>query len=131
MVSEFMMTNAHTHCEKPNNNSSLSTKQKHDPLAEVTQEKPPEVVPRTEQNISLRESGTLTNRHSNVSRNDFYLASTHEMEDLLNSSKTSINHKSMNLKMKEQEIFKNENMNKQTRIELQGHVKGRLKESND
>ena len=93
VVSEFVMTNAHTHCENPNNNSSLSTKQKQEPIAEVIQEKPSVVVPNTGQNISLKETGVLTNEHSNVSRNDFYLVLISEKEYSQNSSKPSINHK--------------------------------------
>ena len=73
VVSEFMMTNAHTHCVIPNNKSPLSTKQKHEPSAKVTQEKLSRVVPKTRQNIKLRETGALTNGHNNVSRNYFYL----------------------------------------------------------
>ena len=40
VVSKFMMTNAHTRCANPNNNSYISTKQKHEPLGDATQEKP-------------------------------------------------------------------------------------------
>ena len=86
VVSEFMMTNVHTHCEDPNNNSSLRTKQKHEPLAEVPQEKPSVGVPNTGENMSLKETAALIDGHSNLSRNDFYLVPTHEMEDLQNSS---------------------------------------------
>ena len=78
MVSELKMKNAHTHFTNPYNNSSLSTKQKHELLAEVTQKEPSRVVPKTGQNISLRETCALTNRHSNVSGNDFYLIPIHE-----------------------------------------------------
>ena len=131
VVSEFAMTNAHTHCENPKNNYPLRMKQKHESLAEVTQEKPSGVVPKTGKNISLGEISALTNGDSNVSRNEFYLVPIHEMEDLQNSSKTSINHKSMKLKKKEREIIENENMNKQTRIELHGHLNRIFRESND
>ena len=62
----------------------------------MTKEKPSGVVPKTGQNISLRETGAVTNGHRNVSRNKFYLVPTHEMEDLKNSSKPSINHESKN-----------------------------------
>ena len=51
------------------------------------------------------------------------------MKDLKNSRMPSINHESINLKKKEQEISKNENMNKQTSIELQGHMNRILRES--
>ena len=122
------MTNAHTHCAIPYNNSSLSLKQKHEPLAQVTQEKPSRIVSRTGQNISLGEAGALINGNSNVFRNDFYLVPNHEMEHLQNSSQPSINHESMNSKKKEQEIFEIENMNKQTRIELQGNMNKILRE---
>ena len=98
----------------------------------MTQEKPSRVVPNTSQNISLREAGALTNGHSNIYRNDMYLVPIHEMEDLHNSSKPSINHETMNLKKKKkQEVSENENMNKQTRIEVQGQMNRILRENND
>ena len=84
MVSEIVITNVHTHCEGPNNNSSLRTKQNYEPLAEMLQEKSSVVVPNTAQNISLKETGALTNGDSDLSRNEFYLVPTHELENSQN-----------------------------------------------
>ena len=51
----------------------------------------------------------------------FYLVHIHEIEDLQNSNKASMNCVSMNTQKKERNIFDNENFNKQTKIEIQGH----------
>ena len=65
-----------------------------------------------------------------MSGNDFYLVPIHEITDLKNTTEPSINHALIKLKKKEREIFENENMNKQTRIELQGYLNRTLRESN-
>ena len=62
---------------------------------------------------------------------EFYLVPIHEMEDLQNSSKVSMNHVSLNPQKIERNIFDNENINKQAKIEIQGHMNRLLRESNE
>ena len=62
---------------------------------------------------------------------EFYLVPIHEMEDLQNLSKVSMNHVSLNPQKIERNIFDNENINKQAKIEIQGHMNRLLRESNE
>ena len=61
---------------------------------------------------------------------EFYLVPIHEMEDLQNSSKASMNHVSMNPEKKERKVFDNENINNEAKIEIQGHINRLLRDSN-
>ena len=60
---------------------------------------------------------------------EFYLVPIHEMQDLQNSSKASMNNVSINPEKKEREIFDNQNINKEAKIEIQGHINRLLRES--
>ena len=64
VVSDFTMTNVHTHAANPNKVSSLKAKQKLKTLAEVTQEQTRTVVANAVQGLSLPESAALPDSSS-------------------------------------------------------------------
>ena len=74
----------------------------------------------------MTESGALFSSSSPRPRDEFYTVLNHELEDLQNSRITPMNHVSTHLKRNEQNIFKNENINKETKIELQGHTSNQV-----
>ena len=63
---------------------------------------------------------------------EFYLVPTHEMEDLQNSNKSVDNdNPSLNPQRKEQILFNNGNINKEAKLELQGHMNRLVRKSKD